>query len=148
MKKILVLNGPNPNMTGQREKKVYGTRTLEDINADLKLYAESLDIDVDFYQSNSEGAIIDALHAAHTDYDGVVINAGAYSHYSIAIADAIASIDVPVVEVHLSNIAAREEFRHKSVISRSCAGCIFGFGEDSYRLGIYALKLAFDKNQN
>lgn len=145
MKKILILNGPNLNMTGQREQKVYGTRTLDDINADLKLYAESMDMDAHFYQSNSEGAIIDALHAAHTDYDGVVINAGAYSHYSIAIADAIASISVPVVEVHLSNIAAREEFRHKSVISRSCAGCIVGFGEDSYKLGICALKLKFDR---
>lgn len=143
--KILILNGPNLNMTGQREKSVYGTRTLDDINADLKEYASELNMDAEFFQSNSEGAIIDALHAAHTDYNGVVINAGAYSHYSIAIADAISAITPPVIEVHLSNIAAREEFRHKSVISRACAGCIFGFGEDSYRLGILALKLKLDR---
>lgn len=133
--KILVINGPNLNMLGKREPEIYGNRTLDDINADLIKKYEN--VQFTFYQSNCEGAIIDAIQNASED--GIILNAGAYTHYSYAIHDAIKSVSVPVVEVHLSNIYKREEFRHKSVIASACVGSICGFGEQSYELAVTAL---------
>lgn len=137
MAKILVLNGPNLNLLGSRETSVYGTTTLADILAGL--HAEFPDVEFRDHQANDEGSLIDALQAATTWADGVVFNGGAYTHYSIALRDAIAGIDVPVVEVHLSNVHAREEFRHVSVLSAVCKGVIAGFGPKSYSLGVSAL---------
>ena len=133
--KILVINGPNLNMLGKREPEIYGTRTLDDINVSLQNKFEN--VQFTFYQSNCEGAIIDAIQNATED--GIVLNAGAYTHYSYAIHDAIKSVSVPVVEVHLSNLYKREEFRHKSVIASACIGSICGFGEQSYALAVTAL---------
>lgn len=137
---ILIINGPNLNLLGRRRPEIYGTRSLEDINREI---AASLSTDISLVakQFNGEGDIIDALHDAGFDSDclGIVLNAGAYSHYSYAIADAIAAIDTPVVEVHISNINAREEFRHKSVLAPVCRGTIAGFGALSYRLAVDAL---------
>ncbi len=137
--KIFVINGPNLDMLGKREPEIYGRDTLESINAELAEYCKTVGVQPEFYQSNSEGALIDIIHSARDNADGIVINAGAYTHYSIAIRDAIASTDLPCVEVHLSNVHKREEFRHKSVISAVCAGVICGFGKKVYRLAIDAL---------
>lgn len=137
--RILVINGPNLNMLGVREKGIYGSRNLNEINEDIQHFCKEKNTEVSFFQSNHEGAIIDEIHCAPEKYDGIVINAGAYTHYSIAIADAIKCIDIPVVEVHMSNVQAREEFRHKSVIGSACCGAIAGFGEYSYILGVMAL---------
>lgn len=138
--KFLFINGVNLNMTGRREKGVYGTRTLDDINADIS--AHFAEDECLFYQSNIEGEICTRLHAAADEgVDGIILNAGAFTHYSYAIRDAIASIDVPVVEVHMSNVHAREEFRHTSVISAVCCGVIAGFGKDSYILAAQSFKL-------
>ena len=138
--KFLFINGVNLNMTGRREKGVYGTRTLSDINADIS--AHFAEDECLFYQSNLEGEICTRLHAAADEgVDGIILNAGASTHYSYAIRDAIASIDVPVVEVHMSNVHAREEFRHASVISAVCRGVIAGFGKDSYILAAQSFKL-------
>ncbi|MGN0531860.1 MAG: type II 3-dehydroquinate dehydratase [Eubacterium sp.] len=136
--KILVLNGPNLNMTGIRKKDVYGAETLDDINCQLKAYGESRGAEMFFYQSNHEGDIIDVIHASRNDYDGVVINAGAYTHYSYAIRDAIEAVHdyTPFVEVHMSDIHAREDFRKTSVITDVCVKQISGFGKDSYKMGI------------
>lgn len=136
--KILVLNGPNLNMTGIRSKNVYGAETLEDINKELKQYANEKNIDIDFFQSNSEGEIIDEIHKTMNDYDGVVINAGAYTHYSYAIRDAIECVKdyTPFVEVHMSDIHKREDFRKISVITDVCKKQFCGFGKDSYKMGI------------
>lgn len=131
---ILVINGPNLNMLGKRDPKHYGTETLDDVNSYIKSCFPK--INISFFQSNHEGAIIDALQDASGKYDGVVLNAGAYTHYSYAIADAIECIPVPVAEVHLSNIHEREEFRRTSVISANCIGQIAGLGKDSYLEGI------------
>ncbi|MBQ8881899.1 MAG: type II 3-dehydroquinate dehydratase [Clostridia bacterium] len=133
--KILVINGPNLNMLGKREPEIYGSRTLADINADLaKKFAN---VEFEFYQSNCEGDIITAIHECAAD--GIILNAGAYTHYSYAIHDAIKSVTTPVIEVHLSNIYKREEYRHKSVIASACKGGICGFGEQSYALAVTAL---------
>ncbi|MCI8388891.1 MAG: type II 3-dehydroquinate dehydratase [Clostridiales bacterium] len=140
--KILIMNGPNLNLLGEREPGIYGSESLDSINADLAKRAAKLGVDTEFYQSNHEGALIDKLHAARGVFDAIVLNAGAYTHYSIAIRDAIAAIKLPVVEVHLSNIHARESFRENSVIAPVCAGQISGFGSYSYTLGLYA---AIDK---
>ncbi|MFR5874921.1 MAG: type II 3-dehydroquinate dehydratase [Eubacterium sp.] len=136
--KILVLNGPNLNMTGIRKQNVYGAETLEDINAELKAYGESKGAQMFFYQSNHEGDIIDIIHKSRTDYDGVVINAGAYTHYSYAIRDAIEAVQefTPFVEVHMSDIHKREDFRKISVITEVCIKQICGLGKDSYKKGI------------
>ncbi len=138
MKKLLIINGPNLNMTGIRKKDVYGAETLDDINAGLSEYAKSLGAEADFFQSNHEGAIIDAIHASREKYDGVVINAGAYTHYSYAIRDAIEAVAdfLPFVEVHMSDIHSREPFRSVSVITDVCVKQICGHGKDSYKMGI------------
>ncbi len=138
-RRILVLNGPNLNLLGTRETDVYGSATLDDVLAELRTLAADRSVEVYDVQSNSEGALIDALQEARTRADGVVFNPGAYTHTSIALRDAIASIDVPVVEVHLSNIHAREEFRHTSVVGAVCVGVVAGFGADSYPIAFDAL---------
>lgn len=143
--RIAVINGPNLNLLGTREKSVYGERNLEAINADIAREAAGLGVLVSFFQSNSEGTLIDCIHACRGKNEGIVINAGAYTHYSIAIRDAIAAVEIPTVEVHLSNIYAREEFRHTSVIAAVCLGQISGFGTDSYILALHALARALGR---
>ena len=140
MKKILVILGPNLNMVGVREKGIYGAETAESIKEQIIGYADKNGFSADVYQSNHEGDLIDKIHMARENYDGVIINAGALTHYSYALRDAIACVKIPFVEVHMSNIHAREEFRHKSVIAPVCAGQIAGFGKNSYFLAIEALK--------
>ncbi len=137
--KFLVINGPNLNLLGEREPDVYGDESLQSINDELLGAVKSLGQDVSFFQSNSEGGIIDRLHSARSKYDGVILNAGAYTHYSYAIRDAIAAIKIPVVEVHLSNVNSRDEFRKNSVIAPVCAGTIAGFGKYVYLLAVSAL---------
>ncbi len=138
MKKILVLNGPNLNMTGIRKKDVYGSETLDDINAQLAEYAAEKGCELSFFQSNYEGAIIDKIQQSRNEADGVVINAGAYTHYSYAIRDAIESVAdyLPFVEVHMSDIHSREPFRSNSVITDVCKKQICGHGKGSYKMGI------------
>ena len=140
--KFLVMNGVNLNLTGLRETSVYGTQTLEQINEKIAQYCESQGDSVDFYQSNIEGALVNKLHESflNKSYDGIIFNAGAYTHYSYALRDAIASIDIPVVEVHMSNVHKREEFRHTSVLASVCKGVVCGFGDRSYLAAIFALK--------
>ena len=138
-KRILIINGPNLDMLSIREPEIYGNESLDDVNSSISAYAESLSLQCDFFQSNCEGAIIDKIHSVLTEYDGCVINAGAYTHYSYAIFDAINSVGKPFVEVHMSNVHKREEFRHKSVISAACTGVIAGFGSNSYLLAVNAL---------
>ena len=140
--KFLVINGVNLNLTGKREQSVYGTQTLEDINAEIAAFCASQGDSADFYQSNVEGELVNKLHEAFLTkgYDAIVLNAGAYTHYSYAIRDAISSIDIPVAEVHMSNVHAREPFRHNSVLSEVCKGVVCGFGWASYTVAIMGLK--------
>jgi 3-dehydroquinate dehydratase-2 len=137
---IFVLNGPNLNALGKREPGIYGGKTLGDIEADCRQVAETLGFSIDFRQSNHEGVLVDWLHEAGESAVGVAINPGAYGHTSIAMHDAIRAISIPVVEVHISNIHAREEFRHKSMIAPAAKGMICGFGPYSYILALHALK--------
>lgn len=139
MTSILVLNGPNLNLLGTRQPEVYGSTTLAQIETDCQARASDLGIALEFLQSNHEGALVDALHAAKGVHDGIVLNAGAYTHTSIALMDAIASVELPVIELHLSNVHAREPFRHVSYISRVAVGLICGFGPAGYPLAIQAL---------
>ncbi len=137
--KIQIINGPNLNLLGVREKSIYGDASFESYLVELrKLYTN---IDIEYYQTNVEGEIINKLHQIGFEYDGIVLNAGAYTHTSIAIADAIAAINTPVIEVHISNVHKREAFRHHSALAASCRGVIAGFGMDSYRLAIENLTL-------
>ena len=136
--KILVLHGPNLNLLGRREPAVYGSFTLEEINASVQKLAEELGVQVEFFQSNHEGELVDRLHQAGETCAAVIFNPGAYTHYSLALRDAVAAIPAPVVEVHLSNIYAREEFRRRSVIAPAAAGQISGFGLDGYLLALRA----------
>ena len=135
--KIQIINGPNINLLGKREPGIYGARSFEDYFMELK--SRYPHVEFDYFQSNVEGEMINKLHEVGFDYDGVVLNAGAYTHTSIAVQDAIRAISAPVIEVHISNVHQREAFRHKSMISCACVGVICGFGLDSYRLGVEAL---------
>ena len=139
--KILIINGPNLNMLGIREPEKYGDETLADINEKIKKYCDDNNMDVEFYQSNIEGEIINKIHSARGNFDGIILNAGAFTHYSYAIRDAIPIAEMPVVEVHLTNVHAREEFRHTSVIAPVCNGQICGFGSNSYLVAVRALEL-------
>lgn len=137
MKKIQIINGPNLNLLGRREPEVYGCRSFEDYLEELR--AQFPEVQLEYYQSNHEGDLIDCIHACGFDVDGIVINAGAYTHTSIALHDALRAVSTPAVEVHISNVHTREEFRHHSLISAACRGVICGFGLDSYRLAVEAL---------
>jgi 3-dehydroquinate dehydratase-2 len=136
---ILVVNGPNLDMLGVREKNIYGEESLESINRVMKQEAEKLKFKIEFFQSNFEGEIIEKIHNARKIFDYIIINPAAFTHYSIAIRDAISSVEIPTIEVHLSNIHSREEFRHKSVIAPVCIGQISGFGLKSYIVALYAV---------
>jgi 3-dehydroquinate dehydratase-2 len=138
MKKVLFINGPNLNLLGKRENDVYGNETLQSINERIAAKAKDLGIEAAFFQSNSEGGIIDMIHKSPGLYDCIVLNPGAYTHYSIAIRDAIKAVDVPVIEVHITNIYSREEFRTRSVTAPVCRGQISGFGTDVYLLALHA----------
>lgn len=135
--KIQIINGPNINLLGKREPSIYGAKSFEDYLEELK--AAYPDIEFSYFQSNVEGLMIDKIHEVGFDYDGIVLNAGAYTHTSIALQDAIRAVKTPVVEVHISNVHAREDFRHKSMIACACVGVICGFGLNSYRLAVEAL---------
>lgn len=138
-KKVLVIHGPNLNLLGEREPGIYGDVSFDTLNQHLMERAEALGMECEIFQSNHEGEIIDKLHSARTEFFGVVINAGAYTHYSYAISDAIKAIRIPCIEVHISNIFARDAFRSHSVIAPVCSGSISGFGLLSYDLGLQAL---------
>ncbi len=139
MVSILILNGPNLNLLGQRQPEIYGTTTLSDIEAACRKKASELGLGIDFRQDNSEGALIDIIHDARGRHDGLILNAGAYTHSSIALMDAISSVELPTIELHLSNVHAREEFRHVSYIARVALGVICGFGPAGYDLAIEAM---------
>lgn len=137
--KILVINGVNMNMLGFRETEKYGTMTLKDLEKDLYAFSFELGIDLETYQSNIEGEIVEKIHSAKDRIDGIIINAGAYTHTSIAIRDAISAVNIPTIEVHMTNIYKREEFRHHSYLAPVCIGQISGFGANSYKLGLKAV---------
>ena len=138
--KILVLNGPNLNLLGEREPEIYGYTTLKDIENEILEYSKAFEgVEIDFFQSNHEGEIVDKIQSAKGVYDGIVINPAAYTHTSVAIADAIKAVNLPAVEIHLSNINLREDFRKKSITASSCIGQISGFGKNSYLAGLYCL---------
>jgi 3-dehydroquinate dehydratase-2 len=140
MKNILVIIGPNLNLVGQREKSIYGEESDESIRNQIKSWAEDLKFSTEIFQSNWEGALIDKIHSAKDNFEGVIINAGALGNYSYALRDAIASVRIPSIEVHMTNVFAREKFRRKSVIAEVCIGQIAGFGKNSYFLALEALK--------
>ena len=136
---LLLINGPNLNLVGRREPSIYGSQTLEDIQKELLALARELDTKLEFFQSNSEGEMIDCIHKSVGSVDGILINAGAYTHTSIALRDALLGVAVPYVEVHLSNIYSREEFRHKSFLSDKALGLVCGFGSISYQLALQGI---------
>jgi 3-dehydroquinate dehydratase-2 len=137
--RVLVIHGPNLNLLGQREVDIYGTATIDQINAELRREAEALNLDLDFFQSNHEGDIVDRIHQARNSVRGILINPAAFTHTSVALRDALLACGLPAVEVHLSNIYQREEFRHRSLTAPACKGVISGFGPLSYCLGLRAL---------
>ena len=140
--KLLILNGPNLNRLGKREPGIYGAKTLEDVERNLDKIASLEGVELAFFQSNSEGALIDKFHEAEdVGLDGIIFNPGAFTHYSIALRDAVASVSVPVIEIHISNIHSREPFRQKSVIAPVCIGQLSGFGTDGYELAFHAFLL-------
>lgn len=149
MSKILIVNGPNLNLLGKREPSIYGTKSLDDLNGHLKSLASELKIELIFFQANSEGEIIDFIHANGFDADGMIINPGAFTHYSYAIRDAISAVGINSVEVHISNIYDREEFRKKSVIAPVCIGSIAGFGYYGYAMALsyFSDNMQKDKNE-
>lgn len=147
MLKIGIINGPNLNMLGKRDKDIYGSLTLEEMNQKIKDFAQKEEIELIIKQSNSEGNIIDAIQEYSSQIDGLVINPGAYAHYSYAIADALRDCQIPTIEVHLSNIYSREKFRNKSVTATACTEQISGFGYESYNLALYALKDLINNRQ-
>ncbi len=138
-KKVLVIHGPNLNLLGEREPGVYGDQSFESVNKTIMSSAEKINVECEIFQSNHEGEIIDKLHSVRLGFDGIVINAGAYTHYSYAIRDAISAVKIPCIEVHISNVFAREEFRANSVIAPVCLGSICGFGVESYILALQVL---------
>ena len=145
--RFLIINGVNLNLTGKREKGVYGAQSLEDINAKIAAFCAENGDTTEFFQSNIEGELVNKLHEAFLtrSCDGILLNAGAFTHYSYALRDAIAAIDIPVAEVHISNVHAREEFRHTSVLSEVCKGVVCGFGANSYTAAILGLKGSLEK---
>ena len=143
--KVMVIQGPNLNMLGIREQQIYGPMKLEEIHAQMKAFADANGMDIEFFQSNFEGEIVDKIQECLGDADGIIINAAALTHTSIAIRDAIAAVQLPTIEVHLSNIYRREEFRQKSMIAPVCAGVITGFGPFSYHLAMVAMKQIFNE---
>lgn len=146
--RILIINGVNLNMLGYREPEQYGKITLKELEKELHAYSFGLGIDIETFQSNMEGAIVERIQQAREHFDGIILNAGAYTHTSIAIRDAIITADMPVVEIHMSNIYRRENFRHESVIAPVCIGQIAGFKADSYKLGLKALVNYLSDNEN
>ena len=146
--KILIINGVNINMLGLRETEKYGTMTLKDLEKELYAFSFELGIDIETFQSNFEGEIVEKIHQTKDNFDGIVINAGAYTHTSIAIRDAISAVNIPTVEVHMTNIYKREEFRHHSYIAPVCIGQISGFGINSYKLGLKAVVDYLNTNDN
>ena len=140
MIKIIILNGPNLNLLGEREKNQYGTETLEDIEKSCKKFAEKNQVKVDFFQSNIEGELVEKIQQSRNIYNGLIINAGGYTHTSVAIHDALKIIRIPIIELHISNIYNREEFRHKSLISKVANGIICGFGTEGYEMAVSAIK--------
>ncbi|MGB9679452.1 MAG: type II 3-dehydroquinate dehydratase [Thermoanaerobacteraceae bacterium] len=141
MKRVLIIHGPNLNLTGSREKDIYGETNYEEINNIIKREAAKMDIAVKIQQSNSEGEIINFIHTAQSNFDAIIINPAAYTHYSLAIMDAIGAVQIPVIEVHISNIYKREDYRKISVTASKCVGQITGFGPYSYVLALNAIKL-------
>jgi len=137
--RVLVINGPNLNLLGQREPGLYGELSLDEINTDLKKIAAEKQVEIDFFQSNHEGEIIDRIHKAKGSVDAMIVNAGALTHYSIALLDALKAVNIPFIEVHLTNIHAREEFRHSSLLSPVARGGIFGLGAAGYSLALQAV---------
>lgn len=146
--KILIINGVNMNMLGLRETEKYGTMTLKDLEKELYAFSFELGIDIETFQSNFEGEIVEKIHQTKDNFDGIVINAGAYNHTSVAIRDAISAVNTPTVEVHMTNIYKREEFRHHSYIAPICIGQISGFGINSYKLGLKAVVDYLNSNDN
>ncbi len=145
--KVMVIQGPNLNMLGIREQQIYGPMKLEDIHTQMRAFAQANGMEIEFFQSNFEGEIIDKIQECLGDADGIIINAGAYTHTSIAIRDAIAAVQLPTIEVHLSNVYRREEFRQKSMLAPVCAGVITGFGPFSYHLAMVAMHQIFQEIQ-
>ena len=139
MNKIIILNGPNLNLLGEREKNQYGSRTLEDIEKNCNEYANKNDINLSMFQSNIEGELVEKIQSSRNDQDGLIINAGGYTHTSVAIHDALKILKIPIIELHISNIYNREEFRHKSLISKVAKGIICGFGADGYIMALKAM---------
>ncbi len=146
--KILIINGVNMNMLGLRETEKYGTMTLKDLEKELYAFSFEIGIDIETFQSNFEGEIVEKIHQTKDNFDGIVINAGAYTHTSVAIRDAISAVNIPTVEVHMTNIYKREEFRHHSYIAPVCIGQISGFGINSYKLGLKAVVDYLNTNDN